>query len=235
MTSVPDLALATISQAQRRVEVAAQNLANVGTTGYKRRVAFASLLASAVPADVDIPNVSTAVDFRKGKLVGTGNAADLAISGPGYFAIRKDDVTLYSRQGQFQIGQDGRLVNDRGFALQAADGDDLKVRTASFQVDARGTVLENGQSLGRIATYVPEDENKLEIAEGGFRAGGTELHLQEDVSIQQGFLEASNVSSGDEMVSLMESLRRAEAGQRVMNVYDDLMGRAITSFGEIVR
>jgi flagellar basal-body rod protein FlgF len=53
--------------------------------------------------------------------------------------------------------------------------------------------------------------------------------------VQQGAYEASNVTTGDEMVLMMEALRRAEAGQRVMNVYDDLLGRAVTSFGENVR
>lgn len=235
MTGVPDLALATISQAQRRVEIAAQNLANVSTSGYKRRVAFSELVRSGGSPEIDTPTVNTAVDFRHGKLVGTGNVADLAISGPGYFAIRKDGVTLYSRQGQFQLDPDGRLLNEKGFALQLADGDDLKVTSGAFKVNAQGAILDKGETLGRIATFVPDDESKMELVENGFRAGEAELRSDEDVSIQQGFIEASNVSSGDEMVSMMEALRRAEAGQRVMNVYDDLMGRAITSFGEIVR
>ena len=56
-----------------------------------------------------------------------------------------------------------------------------------------------------------------------------------DATVQQGVYEASNVNTGDEMVMMMEALRRAEAGQRVINVYDDLMGRAVTTFGESVR
>ena len=50
--------------------------------------------------------------------------------------------------------------------------------------------------------------------------------------VRQGFLESSNVALGDEMIALMEAVRRAETGQRLMNVYDDLMGRAIITFGQ---
>lgn len=236
MSNVADLAVATISQAQRRVEVAAQNLANVTTPAYKRRVAFSALVNPETnSAERAAPETSVAIDFRIGKLSQTGNPADLAIAGAGYFVVRGDAGVLYTRQGRFTIDADGRLVDPRGFSLQLTNGDDLIVKSSDFRVASDGTVTEHGEILGRIAVMSPSDERRLEPMTGGFRASSAELAPAEIPLVRQGAIETSNVSTGDEMVTMMEALRRAESGQRVMNIYDDLMGRVITSFGEGVR
>jgi flagellar basal-body rod protein FlgG len=235
MTSVPDLAVAILSQAQRRVEIAAQNIANSTTPAYKRRVAFSTLVGGDQNADSGTPTVNAAIDFRNGKLSETGKPTDLAISGPGYFALRRDSQVIYARSGQFSTDKDGRLVNAQGFALQLANGNDLVVRSSDFQVRSDRTVVEKGSVLGRISVFGVADQRSFEPVDGGFRAGASDLTETDDAQIRQGAIETSNVSSGDEMVVMMESLRRAEAGQRVMNVYDDLMGRVITSFGDSVR
>ena len=231
MTDLADLALAAISQAQRRVEIAAENLANVTTPAYKRRVPFAVLVAQD-DEQKPTPTVKAAIDFTGGKLSQTGNPADLAISGPGYFVVRQEDRVLYSRNGQFAVDGEGRLVNPQGFVLQLANGADLKVSAAAFEVRSDGTVVDKGVVLGRIALFAPDDEHAMEPATGGFTGPASQLPEQDRALIRQGAIETSNVSTGDEMVVMMEALRRAEAGQRVMNVYDDLMGRVITSFGE---
>jgi flagellar basal-body rod protein FlgF len=235
MSSVADLALTTISQAQRRVEIAAQNLANATTPGYKRRVAFSELLRADGPNADAVPTVNSVIDFRTGKVAQTGNPYDLAIAGPGYFAMRTGDGLIYTRQGQLTRDRDGRLVNAQGHALQLTSGNDLIVKSSAFQVRNDGAVYENGVSVGQITVFVTHDEKALQATIGGFRAGQAELTRASNATVQQGMVETSNVSTGDEMVSMMEALRRAESGQRIMNVYDDLMGRVITSFGDAVR
>ncbi len=235
MSSVADLALATISQAQRRVEIAAQNLANVTTSGYKRRIAFSTLLRGDGANSNATPSIELAIDFRAGKISNTGNPTDLAIAGPGYFSLRSANGVLYTRQGQLSRDREGRLVNAQGNALQLADGNDLMVKSSAFQVHSDGTVFENGVNIGRIAVFVPHDEKALQATVGGFHAEPSGFSLADNSAVQQGMVETSNISTGDEMVSMMEALRRAESGQRIMNVYDDLMGRVITSFGDAVR
>jgi flagellar basal-body rod protein FlgF len=235
MSSVPDLAVAILSQAQKRVEIAAQNIANSTTPAYKRRVPFSTLLGGDKSSQVETPTVNAVIDFRSGKLSQTGKPTDLALSSPGYFVLRSDNRVVYSRSGQLSIDKDGRLVNAQGFALQLSNGSDLVLQTSDFKVRVDGTVVEKGEALGRIAVFAAPDQNRLEPVDGNFRAGSSDLVESLDAQIQQGAIETSNVSSGDEMVSMMESLRRAEAGQRVMNVYDDLMGRVITSFGDSMR
>lgn len=235
MGSVADLALSAIAQAQRRVEVAAQNLSNVTTPAYKRRVPFAALVAPDRPDALAMPQISTVVDFRGGKMQRTGKPADLALAGPGFFVLRSDDDVVYTRLGQFTVDADGRLVNARGFALQTVAGGDLVVTSSNFAIAPDGTVTEQGRVLGRVAVVASPEDAALEPVDGGFRSGAGALAPSDEAIMVQGSVEASNVSTGDEMVAMIEALRRAESGQRIMNVYDDLLGRVITTFGETGR
>jgi flagellar basal-body rod protein FlgF len=234
MGELTELALATISQAQNRVEVAGRNLANAATPAFKRRVAFVELLRQDPKGDASIPQTAFTQDNRTGKFVETGNVSDLALSGSGYFALGKDSQTIYSRDGQLSVDADGRLINSQGFALQLDNGRDLIVATDKFQVGVDGTVTDKGVRLGRIAAFIPLGAMPSDLTlEAGIDSA--QFVPVDKVQIVQGAYEASNVVSGDEMVAMVEALRRAESGQRVMNVYDDLMGRVITAFGEGAR
>jgi flagellar basal-body rod protein FlgF len=232
MSELTEMAMAAISQAQRRVEVAAQNLSNAATPSYKRRVAFSSLVGDSDSSRSNMPQVNTIVDRRPGKFIETANPANLALGGSGFFALRRDDQVIYTRNGQFSVDADGRLVDRNGFALQLGNGRDLVVKSADFKVLPGGVVREKGQVLGTIAVFA--DVADFGDGESGSTATAS-LDLVANPDIEQGMIEASNVATGDEMVAMIEALRRAEAGQRVMTIYDDLMGRVITSFGENAR
>lgn len=230
MGELTEMAMAAISQAQRRVEVAAQNLSNAATPSYKRRIAFSSILGESGTSRSNMPQINTIVDHRPGKLIETGNPANLALGESGFFALRRDDQVIYTRNGQLSVDGDGRLVDRNGFALQLGNGRDLVVKSAEFEVMPGGVVREKGEVLGTIAVFAND-----EPASAGQGESTNSLNLVANPEIRQGMIEASNVATGDEMVAMIEALRRAEAGQRVMTIYDDLMGRVITSFGENAR
>lgn len=232
MGELTDLALATITQAQRSVEIVGQNMANAATPAFKRRVAFAQLVGLDNSRENALPQISVAIDNRPGKLVQTGNPSDLALSGAGVFALRRDSNVVYARNGQFTVNGTGRLVDGQGFALQLANGNDVVVKSTKFQIGVDGTVTENGESLGRIAVFAPLSDSSELDREAVAGVDRSQLVLLDNAQIKQGAYEASNVSTGDEMVAMIEALRRAESSQRLMNVYDELMGRVITTFGE---
>lgn len=225
MGEITEYAMSTISQAQRKLEIIGQNLANSATPAYKKRVAFSTLLQndSNVP---NIPQVKVDIDRRVGKIVNTGNPADIALKGPGFFAFRREDQVTYSRNGQLIVDGDGRLVDQAGFALQMVNGSDVIVTRDDFQISADGTLRDNGGISGKIAVFAPLGDDRVD---------GVSTELLDNPSIAQGVIESSNVVSGDEMVALVEALRRAESGQRVMAVYDELLGRVITTFGDSAR
>lgn len=235
---MPDLveaASAILAQAQRRTEIAGLNIANSTTPAYKRRVLFSSLLQSPDPSRSAEVSAQTAVDFRPGKVVQTGNPYDLAITSPGFFALRQEDTVRFSRAGRFTRREDGRLVDALGGVLQLASGSDVVVNDADFEVRPDGRILLSGAEAGQIAVYATEDPADLSPVEGGFSDSGNALALLGRSSLVQGAYEASNVSNADEMVAMMQALRTAEAGQRMMITYDDLMGRVISTFGDNVK
>lgn len=225
-----DIASGLLSQSTQRAEIAAQNIANITTPGYKRRIGFSQLLAPGAAAGTPVPAV-TATDFSIGDLTETGNPHDLAIGSAGFFVLRDQGGLSYARQGQFQRDADGRLKTAQGAVLQAQDGGDLVLRAGAFEVTAAGIVIQAGEPVARIAVVdFPQDAQPVVGDSGAFHGvGGVEMDAP---LIRQGMLEASNVSMGDEMIALMEALRRAETSQRLINVYDDLMGRAISTFGQ---
>ncbi len=162
----------------------------------------------------------------------TGNPLDFALQGRGFFVVRTGDATYYTRDGQFRRDADGRLTTADGASVQGANGD-VSVGAGAVSVLADGTIMQDGQPLGRLAVADFADTSVLRPAGGGlFAAPSGAASDLSSPQIRQGMLEASNVSTADEMVSMMAALRSAEAGQRIAQVYDDLMGRAVTAFGQ---
>ena len=226
---IAEIAAQILSRAEQRAEVAAQNITNASTPGYRRRVSFSEMVAGRQGEQ----RVATAADFTAGQLSQTGAATDLAIAGEGFFVVRSDDAILYTRQGQFRRDEDGRLVTPQGLALQSADGGDIQVGDAPFEVAADGIVTRGGAPIARIALVDFDDRAALAPRDGGaFAAGDAAPHEVPAPAIRQGMLEGSNVNTGDEMVAMMEAVRRAETGQRLVTTYDDLMGRALNLFGQ---
>jgi flagellar basal body rod protein FlgG len=77
------------------------------------------------------------------------------------------------------------------------------------------------------------DPSAIRYADDGLYSAPQDTASPMDApALAQGALEASNVSAGAEMITMMAALREAQAGQRLMGVYDDLLGRAITTFGQ---
>jgi flagellar basal-body rod protein FlgF len=239
---ITEIAGQILSRAEQRAEVAAQNITNASTPGYRRRISFSELVdgagrpAGAAGRADGQQRAATAADFTVGALQQTGGATDLAIAGQGFFIVRsaEGDAPLYTRVGQFRRDADGRLVNAQGLALQSVDGGDIVVGDQPFQVAADGTVTRNGEPLARIAVVDFENRAGLVAGEGGSFAApdGAEPRPVDGAVVRQGMLEGSNVNTGEEMVAMMEAVRRAETGQRLMTTYDDLMGRALNLFGQ---
>ena len=233
MTGLIDLAAVILSQSERRVELAARNVSNVATPGYKKHVGFSEFLKTGEPGREPVPSETSFVDFATGKQIETGNELDLALGGSGFFVVRGEEALLYTRHGQFQRDSDGRLVTADGLALQTRAGGDLLLSDGSFEVGADGMVVQDGVPVGTIALASFADTHALTDRGGGYFDAGSHASAEPAAAtVRQGALEASNVSTGEEMVAMMASLRRAESAQRLVNTYDELMGRALSAFGQ---
>src|SRR3990170_363878 len=121
-------AVSALSGAERRIEIAARNVANASTPAYKREVAFAEIVEAATPggqpgsSEIRTGSVRS---FGQAALIESGSPLDLAIDGEGFVLVRQDERLFVSRGGQFRMAGDGRLIDADGRSLQQAGGGDL--------------------------------------------------------------------------------------------------------------
>lgn len=226
---------AVMRASERRLEAASANVANVSTPGYKRQVSFADLVGASGAGEMDsVDTLLTHVraDMAQGKLAATGNPLDIAISGDGMFALRNGTEIVYSRQGQFHLAADGTVTTAQGLVLQQAGGGDLVLDHAAVTIAADGAVTDGGQTVGKIALFAAPAGSIVDPIGGSmFRMSQGAGEEVASPQLRQGMVEASNVSIGDEMVTMMAALRQAESGAKLAQTWDDLLGRVITNFG----
>jgi flagellar basal-body rod protein FlgF len=221
-----------LSASERRLENVSSNVSNISTPGFKRQISFEEVLNDRDDGSGQ-PSVEHRADLSQGQLSKTGGPLDLAIGGEGFFRLRAGDQTLYSRQGQFSLAADGSVVTRQGYVLQQAGGGDLVLERAGVEILEDGTVLDGSRPIARIGVYAAADPAALHALGGSiFTAGDDAMEEAPGAAVRQGMVEASNVVLGDEMVAMMTTVRQAEGGARLVQIYDDLLGRAITTFGQ---
>jgi flagellar basal-body rod protein FlgG len=196
-----NIAATGMSAQQTNVEVIANNIANQGTTGFKRqRAEFQDLLyqterrggatssdtGTIVPIGAQIGlGVKTAAIDRiniQGNLIQTGNPLDLAIQGRGFFQIlQPDGTTAYTRDGSFALSPTGEIVSADGFVVQP--GITIPQNTISIAVNSSGQV--QAQVAGQVT---PQTVGQLQLAnfpnEAGLEALGNNLLLETPASGQ---------------------------------------------------
>jgi flagellar basal-body rod protein FlgF len=231
MDSLIDSAAAIMRTESQRVETLAQNLANLATPGYKQVLPFQSALRSSAAEGKPLQSY---VDHRPGALVADGDPLHVAIAGPGWFEVSTPGGgPAYTRHGAFRVDERGRLVSAGGHAVQLDGGTDANFKGRAVRIAADGTLIEDGRAVGRLRILdFPERTALTKAADGLFRAArGGAQELAEPV-LHLGAVEASNVSTADSMVRLMEAMRRAEMSQKLVHAYDDMLGRALRQSGE---
>jgi len=183
--------LSGIKAANTDLNVTANNIANVNTTGFKEsRAEFADLFSTtgyglaqnAVGAGVRVSNV--AQQFSQGNVDPTGRNLDLAISGEGFFTLTENGAKVYSRAGNFQTDANGYVVNPQGARLQvfppSANGNGFAVGTmtdlqllttdSSPQQTSNANLmftLPGNASVPTVATFDPADANSYNHSTGG--------------------------------------------------------------------
>jgi len=240
---------------QTNVEVIANNLANMNTTGYKeQRAEFEDLLyqnieqqgtqssdtGSILPSGIQLgAGVRTADVYRvtgQGDLQSTSNPYDVAINGAGYFRIQMPDGTdAYTRAGNFALSPEGQLVTQQGYVVQP--GIAIPTTATSVTINGQGQVQvivpgqTAAQTVGQLElTRFPND--------AGLKAEGNNLFTETASSgapqsgvpgstgygtIQQGFLETSNVNAVSEITSLITAQRAYEMNSKVITAADEMM------------
>ncbi|MBO8129180.1 MAG: flagellar hook-basal body protein [Peptococcaceae bacterium] len=229
---------------QMRVDMAADNLANVSTTAFKSsRPSFGDLLYRALQYDA-VPRSEGARnglvgagcgvhearrDFRQGGLMPTGRGLDVAIEGPGFFAVQGDDgQVLLTRDGRFRIDSEMRLVTSAGHPLEGEIT--LPDGTQDCCIAADGTVTVtnsegDSEEIGRIKVYNVLNPGALESRGNNLYAAnelsGEPQELDRAV-LRSGYLERSNTDIAAEMTTLIETHRAYQVNIRMVRTTDEL-------------
>jgi flagellar basal-body rod protein FlgG len=248
------IAATGMSAQQLNLDVIANNVANINTTGFKRaRAEFTDLLYQAERMQ-GVPNRGGADPIPEGAQVGlgvraaairnlhvqgsleeTGNNLDLALNGNGWFQITSPSgETLYSRAGAFNTNAEGKLVTIDGYEVQP--GITVPQNTISVSVNETGQVFaktaDTTEELGQITLANFVNEAGLEPLGGNLyretaASGDAVAGVPGDPgfgSIHQGYLEGSNVDPVKEITHLISAQRAYEMNSKVIQAADDMAG-----------
>lgn len=240
---------------QMNVDTISNNIANMTTTGFKRqRAAFLDLIyqnidrpgSTSSDAGTTVPSgIQMGLGVRTGavyRMVGQGaiqiteNPLDLALTGEGYFQIQMPNGdTAYSRDGTFQLNENGELVTVQGYAVDPG----ITIPDDALDID----INENGEVLVRVQGQVAlQNVGQLQLATFvnpvGLEAVGDNLFLETEASgaptvgnpgedqfatIRQGALEQSNVNVVEEITRLISAQRAYEMNSNVISTSDEMM------------
>ena len=211
------------------LDLAANNLANVNTTGFKAQLpTFHSLLPNASSGGISDPIARAVNDFGvlgdsgtdllQGSLERTGSDLDFALQGEGWFAVQTGGGRLYTRNGNFHVDRKGNLVAADGNPVVGNHGP-IIIPPGKLYVSSDGTISVDGALAGQIRVVSFAAGGALAPAGGGYFSapGGSERRA--DAKIVQGSLESSNVNGISAAVGLVSLQRHADMLQQALTAF----------------
>lgn len=238
---------ASLAAYEKWQEVTSQNIAASSMPGYKKsEVSFDSVAgdvlrlgqqSGSIKNDSQgiMPRVSIQTNFTQGELHRTGSDLDFAIQGKGFFQVQRGNGEMgYTRDGEFQLSPDGKLITKEGLTVMGESGPiTTNPNGGSITVNSEGTLTQGDQVIGKLALYEAKDPSSLRRL-GNVMFGtapGQKLNRVENPKVVNGYVEASNVSPLTEMVNLVAVSRAYEACQKTMMSDGDETDKAIQILG----
>jgi flagellar basal-body rod protein FlgG len=237
----------------RRMDVVSNNIANAGTTGFRQDTivtrSFSDELMNRLRDSSDtqrhtrigmaspglfVDDVFT--DFSGGSIVQTEGTLDVAIMGDGFFSIGLGDVDTvrYTRDGSFTLSQDRMLMTTEGNLVLGENGT-ITLPDGYIVIDEQGGVFVDGEFIDRLRMFNVEDKQTLrKIGDNLFNSSDQTVETPFVGGLISGALESSNVNPVREMVSMINLSRTYEANQRIIAMFDTVMGQASSDVGRRV-
>lgn len=233
----------------RRLDVIANNMTNVATSGYKSDIytdsTFQEYMVSRVgnkdkSAPEELGGASYILapsklytDYTQGALEPTDMPFDFALEGEGFFAVRTDDGIAYTRSGSFALDEEGYLcLPGAGRVLDIAK-EPILLGTDMIRSDSTGAIFtEDGGYLGQLGVYAFEDNGQLERTPQGLFVG-VGAPQASAATVHWKTIERANVDLVKEMTSMMTAQRAFQSAAQLSKMYDELMTKAATNLGNV--
>lgn len=243
---------------QKRMDVISNNMANAGTNGFKKDTtvleSFPDLMTKIVrdqdsftgrPRDIGTMELGSDVGevytyFTQGQIAKTDNELDMAIrdSDSAFFTVAVpnadgDIAVFFTRDGSFTRGADNSLVTNDGYTVLGENGPVL-LESGPFTVDENGYIIQDGEIIDRLLITEFTDTSVLRKYGHNLIQADEDAQIREfSGTVQQGFLEMSNVNTVREMVDMITVLRAYEANQKVVQAIDSTLEKAVNQIGPV--
>ncbi|ANM30551.1 hypothetical protein ABI59_14650 [Acidobacteria bacterium Mor1] len=206
----------------RNLEIVSNNLANLSTNGFRAQRTFSSVYQQHVgsPGNRSVALAGEWESRNPGAMLPTGNPLDIALGRDELLVIETPAGRRYTRDGALAVSQDGRLVDNRGYAVLDPQGVPIAGLGANTTIAAGGKVLRDGNEVSQlqIARFDPalhrrEGDNLLTTDDRD-----NDVVPVEDPELQPGHLEQANTSGVEELVRMIEVRRAFESYQRLISL-----------------
>ncbi len=218
---------------KRHLDIVANNIANMNTTGYKVvRPVFQEYLVEEPFKDkmAFVQDYGVYHDRTEGTLTETGRPLDLAISGDGYFSIQTDQGIRYTRNGNFKFDTEGNVITAAGDYLVDERNRSIQVdlTNPNIEIASDGTVNLGTEDTVKLQLFRFENEQIMkQEGNGYYNANGANPIPAENSRIMQGSLEGSNVTPVLEMTTMIEIMRTYQAAQKLLDAEHEMQMKAI--------
>ena len=255
---------------QLNIDVIANNLANVNTPGFKRDAQlFKEYLTSyeKEPGTITVPRIPASIesfydvqggdksyvdldgtftDYSQGALKQTGNNLDCALEGDGFYEVLAPEGVRLTRNGNFNIDAEGKLVTKQGLPVLSAGspGQDPAGRIikmgdgkGNITVSPNGEIFEGSQNIAKLSMLTVTNKDSLQKT--GSNLYGFRENLQPDIvvateaKVHQGWTEGSNVNPVREMTEMISATRTFETTQKAIQAYDSMAGKAANDISKL--
>ena len=254
MRSLNTAATGMVAQ-QMNLDVIANNLANVNTTGFKGQHAeFQDLMYQVFrPAGAQTGTgggrspqasqiglgtkfVSSPTNFSPGSIAASSSPLDVSINGDGFFQVQMaDGTTAYTRDGSFKVDADGQVVTSDGYKvvpnISLGTGYRQLTISGSGQISAVLAGNNDPTDIGKIKVVIfPNQGGLTRLGQNLYAAGVGSGQPSEQApgengagSLQQGFLEGSNIQVVEEMVRMITAQRAYEINSKAIQTSDEML------------
>lgn len=238
------IALNTQQTLRQRMDMTANNIANMNTAGFKAERMMIEEVTERPARAMDRPNdirfanpFALQRDMTSGSLKASGNSLDLAINNPNvFFTLQGGGETLYSRDGQFALDDLSRLVSHDGQMVLDAAGNEIVFDPEGGEatISETGVIRQRNIEIAQLGLAQFDIPEALAKRGGNMWSVGDQAPRQAEApAVKQGFVEQSNVNSVFELTEMIEVSRAYASASSIIKDANELRQSAISKLGAV--